>query len=118
MNEFPPNIDPKIATISAFLIGIALMDNFSAAEQNAIGNWFITIGQTLENTSAWQAMIESRIAGNTININSKKYKCTGNPYMDNDAWMKSPSDMEFERLKKIVCIMQEELEKLQKKRTN
>lgn len=118
MNDFPPNIDPKLATISAFFIGIALIDNFSAAEQNAIGNWFITIGQALENTSAWQSMIESRIGGNTININSKKFKCTGDPFMDNEAWTKSPSDMEFDRLKKIICIMQEELEKLQKKRTN
>lgn len=112
MKEFPPNIDPKLATISAVIIGLALMDNFSAAEQNAIGNWFMTIGQVLENTSAWQTMIESRIVGNTLNINSQKFKSTGDPYMDNEAWVKSPSSQELDRIKRVVRIMQEELNKM------
>lgn len=112
MKEFPPNIDPKIATVSAMLIGLALIDNFSAAEQSAIGNWFITIGQTLFNNSTWQAMIESRISGNTLNINSQKCKATGNPYMDNKAWVNSPTSMEIERLKCVIRIMQEEIEKM------
>lgn len=112
MKEFPPNIDPKIATVSAMLIGLALIDNFSAAEQSAIGNWFITIGQALFNNATWQAMIESRISGNTLNINSQKCKMTGNPYMDNKAWVNSPSSMEIERLKCVVRIMQEEIEKM------
>ncbi len=112
MKEFPPNIDPKIATVSAMLIGLALIDNFSAAEQSAIGNWFITIGQTLFNNATWQAMIESRISGNTLNINSQKCKMTGDPYMDNKAWVNSPSSMEIERLKCVIRIMQEEIEKM------
>ena len=116
MKYFPPNLDPKIYNLSALIIGFSLIGNFSAAEQNAIGNWFITIGQALENTSAWQSMIESRIGGNTININSKKFKCTGAPYMDNEACTKSPGDIELDRIKKVICIMQEEIEKLQKKK--
>lgn len=112
MKDFPPNIDPKIATISAVIIGLALIDNFSAAEQEAIGNWFITIGQTLFNNATWQAMIESRISGNTLNINSQKYKTTGNPYMDNKAWVNSPTSMEIERLKRVIRIMQDEIEKM------
>ena len=113
MKEFPPNIDPKLATISAVVIGLALMDNFSAVEQNAIANWFITIGQTLECTSAWQGMIESRISGNTLNINGINFKKYGNPYMDNPSWVDSPTSKEIDRLRKIVKIMQEEIEKLQ-----
>lgn len=113
MNNFPPNLDPKIYTISATLIGFALIDNFTANEQNAIGNWFITIGQILENNSAWQQMIESRISGGNININSKKFKETGNPYTDNKAWTESPSDKEMNELKKTVEIIQEQLKKMQ-----
>ncbi len=113
MQNFPPNIDPKIATITAALIGFALIDDFSAAEQNALGNWFITIGQILENNSAWQAMIENRIPGNTLNINSKKFKCTGNPYMDNESWIQSPSSEELERIKRVIKIMQDEINNLQ-----
>ena len=113
MNDFPPNIDSKLATLSSVLIGLALINDFSADEQKAIGNWFISIGQTLFTNASWQAMIESRIRGNTLNINSRKYKETGNPYMDNHSWTQSPCDKEIERLKKIVRIMQEEIEKLQ-----
>ena len=116
MNNFPPNLDPKIYTISAALIGIALIDHITAAEQNAIGNWFMSIGQLLENNSAFQQMIEQRIAGSTININSKEFKETGNPYMNNEAWFGSPQDKEMEQLKKIIQIMQEQIKELQEKK--
>ncbi len=114
MNTFPPNIDPKISTLSAVVIGFALIDNFTAAEQNAIGNWFITIGQILENNSAFQGVIENRIQGSTININSKKYKETGDPYMDNEAWVESPSDKQYNDLKKTIDIMKKEIDNLKK----
>lgn len=113
MKDFPPNIDPKISTISAVLIGMALINDFSAAEQNAIGNWFMTIGQVLENSAAWQQMIESRIQGSTININGRQFKENGEVYMNNQSWTESPSDKELNRLKKVIKIMQEEIEKLQ-----
>lgn len=83
MKNFPPSYDPKIYTISAVLIGLALIDNFTANEQNAIANWFITIGQTLENNAAWQQVIEERVVGNTVNINSVQAKNGGSPYVKN-----------------------------------
>ena len=113
MKDFPPNLDPKLYNISAVLIGFALIDNFTAAEQNAIGNWFITIGQILENNSAWQQVIESRISGNTININSENFKKTGNPYMNNKSWVESPTDKEVNQLKRTIEIIQEQLNKIQ-----
>lgn len=115
MNNFPPNFDPKIYTISAFIIGFALIDDFTASEQNAIGNWFITIGQILENNSAFQQMVEGRISGNSININSKKFKKTGDPYMDVKASCSTPTDKEIDNLKKIIKTMQDKIEELSKK---
>ncbi len=112
MKEFPPNLDPKLYTLLAVLIGYALIDNFNAAEQNAIGNWFITIGQILENNSAWQQVIESRITGSSININSEKFKKTGNPFTDTKAWVKTPTDKEFDQIKKTLKIMQDEIDRL------
>lgn len=43
------NIEDKhrLLTITAFTIGLALTDNLSFTEQNAIGNFFMLIGQTL-----------------------------------------------------------------------
>lgn len=114
MNNFPPNLDPKIYDISAVIVGFALIGNFTAAEQNAIGNWFITMGQILENNSAWQQVIESRITGNNININSKKCKETGNPYTEDEPWMKNPQNSKIDTLEKTMEIIQEQLKKMQK----
>ena len=37
----------KMITLTAFLIGYMLIDNLNSNEQNAIGNFFMLIGQTL-----------------------------------------------------------------------
>ena len=130
MKRFPPSLDPKLYTISAFAIGLALIDNFTANEQNAIGNWFITIGQTLENSAAWQQVVEERIQGNTININSREAKCGGSPYMNNPAlYPKQNSNSNFSNnssneslddyfamIEKTLKVMSEEIEKLKEER--
>ncbi|HAB67473.1 MAG TPA: hypothetical protein DCE23_08915 [Firmicutes bacterium] len=114
MENFPPNIDPKISTLTAVIIGFALIGNLTAGEQNAIGNWFITIGQIMENNSAFQQVIEARVKGNNININSAECKNTGNPYSNDEGWIKSPDNEEIERLKKVISIMQEQIDNLSK----
>ncbi len=114
MDYFPPNFDPKVYNISAILIGLALIGNFNVDEQNAIGNWFMTIGQVLENNAAWQCLIEGRIQGDNVNINSRKFKETGDPFTDAKAWVDSPQDKEIQQLKKMIKIMEEEIEKMKK----
>ncbi len=37
----------KLITITAFLIGYVLIDKLNSNEQNALGNFFMLIGQTL-----------------------------------------------------------------------
>lgn len=103
-------MDPKLYNISSVIVGFALIDNFSAAEQNAIGNWFITVGQILENNSAWQQLIENRITNSNININSKEYKRTGNPYTDGNKYNDSQFiNDEITSLKKSINIIMEQL---------
>lgn len=120
MGRFPPNYDPRIYTLSAVIIGLALIDNFTASEQNAIGNWFITVGQTLENNSAWQQVIEERVVGNTVNINSQEAKSGGSPYMHNPPlYPDDSSDNDdadrLATLEKTIQIMQKEIDALKKK---
>jgi hypothetical protein len=118
MNRFPPDIDPKIYTLSAAIIGFALIDDFTANEQNAIANWFLLIGQVLETNSAFQQINEERIEGNTININSNEYKTGGKAYMRNKAKEKHPFDQKEDiiRLEKVINIMQKEIDDLKKNR--
>ena len=41
------NLEDKTLTTLAFIIGLALIDNLSSTEQNAVGNWIMLIAQTL-----------------------------------------------------------------------
>ncbi|MBQ6285696.1 MAG: hypothetical protein IJK67_05285 [Bacilli bacterium] len=73
------NINPKFSTTAAFVIGLILIDDLTAAEQNAVGEWLILLGQTLITNSGLQMVIENKINNNTININSKELKSIYNP---------------------------------------
>jgi hypothetical protein len=41
------NSSAKLLTITAFLIGFALIDELNSTEQGALGNFFMLMGQTL-----------------------------------------------------------------------
>lgn len=123
MNRFPPNMPPRYWTLSSLIVGYALIDHFTANEQNAIGNWLMTAGQVLEANASFQQVVEERFQGNTININSKQYEQGGSPYMNNEPLYPRDSSQannstsqkdDIECLKKMIRIMQEEIEKLKK----
>lgn len=73
------NINPKYSTSIAFILGLILVDNLNSAEQNMLGNWIVLLGQTILTNAASQNIIESRIQGPRININSKEVKAIYNP---------------------------------------
>lgn len=73
------NTNPRYSTSIGFILGLLLVDNLTAPEQNMLGNWIILIGQTILTNAASQNIIESRISGNIFNINSKEVKCMYNP---------------------------------------
>ncbi len=78
--NFPPNIQPTTYNLIAVFIGIALVGDLNANEQNSLGNWFMLLGQYLATNASQQQLIESRIENSNININSKKSKRGGGPF--------------------------------------
>ncbi len=58
--NFLPNINANNFTVSAFVIGFLLLDDLNPAEQNAVGNWFMLIGQVLCTNSAQQQVLNNR----------------------------------------------------------
>ena len=80
MNNFPPNINPTTYNLIAVAIGIVLVGDLNANEQNSLGNWFMLLGQYLATNASQQQLIESRIENNNININSKKSKSGNGPF--------------------------------------
>lgn len=117
MNDRPLYLNPKAYTLSALIIGYALLGDYTANEQNAIGNWLMTISQILECNSAIQQAIEEKYKGYTFNINSRQFKNGGSPYMNNEPIFDfpDPSDQEVEDIKKVLQNMIKKLDEIKKK---
>lgn len=54
------DLPPRTLCIVAVVIGLIMVDDLTAAEQNSLGNFIILIGQVLETNSAQQAVYDSR----------------------------------------------------------
>jgi len=125
MHNFPPNISPRLQTLTAIILAYAFVDDFTAQEQVAIGNWFLQIGQTMVTIAQFQKVIEDRIEGNIININSKQFKCGGSPYMKDpdikgfyDNIYKQAKASDFEYIQQILNKLNEKIEQLKKEMEN
>lgn len=118
MRKIPLELNPRTYTLSAIILGYLMIGDYTANEQNAIGNWFMTIGQILESNSAIQQAIEDRVQGNTLNINSRKFKQGGSPYMDNPPLgdFLSPDDEEIKHIKKTLEDLLKKIDDLKQKK--
>lgn len=59
----------RLLTITAFTIGYVLIDELTATEQNAVGNFFMLIGQTLSTNSSFNFNVDWNNATNGTSIN-------------------------------------------------
>lgn len=66
---FSKNISPKISSLSAVAVGYLLLDDLSASEQNALGNWLMLVAQILS-TNAYFKQLQSEYQ----NEKSNNYK--------------------------------------------
>lgn len=55
-----PNVTPRAFTLSAFAVGFLLIDELSGYEQNALGSWFMLVGQTLCTNSSHHMLRKER----------------------------------------------------------
>ena len=116
------NINPRYSTSIAFILGLILIDDLTAPEQNMMGNWLILIGQTILTNASSQNLIESRISGGIMNINSREVKCKYNPPIYDINTIKeivnkiypSQNNEEFEILYKAINNLKKEIEALKK----
>jgi hypothetical protein len=123
MKDFPPNINSRLTTIIATVLGFLVIDDFTVIEQVAIGNWMIQIGQSVITNATYQNLLEARILGDErININSKEFKQGGCPfiYKDHNMNMKDMynalkiniTEQEIIQLQKLIKDFSEEIEKM------
>lgn len=55
-----PNINPKIFSLSAVAVGYILLDDMTANEQNAVGNWLMLVAQVLSTNAFYRAVMQER----------------------------------------------------------
>lgn len=55
-----PNIPPKLFSLSAVAIGYLLIDDSTANEQNALGNWLMLVAQVLSTNAFYRALMQER----------------------------------------------------------
>ena len=67
-----PNTSPKLFSLSAVIVGYLLIDDMTANEQNALGNWLMLVGQLIS-TNAYYASVQA-----DRNQNSNLYKNNSN----------------------------------------
>lgn len=87
-----PNVSPKAFSFSAIIVGYLLIDDLTANEQNALGNWLMLTAQVLC-TNAYYKQVQQE-------------RSTSNPNVSNEDGI--------EMLKKMVNALNEEIENLKR----
>lgn len=55
-----PNVPPKLFSLSAVVVGYILIDDMTANEQNAVGNWLMLVAQVLSTNAFYKAVMKER----------------------------------------------------------
>lgn len=87
-----PNVSPKAFSFSAIIFGYLLIDDLTANEQNALGNWLMLTAQVLC-TNAYYKQVQQE-------------RSTSNKNVSNEDGI--------EMLKKMVNALNEEIENLKR----
>lgn len=93
-----PDIPPKAFTFSAIVVGYLLIDDTTANEQNALGNWLMLIAQVLC-TNAFYKQVQMERGNITENANENRNYTT---------------DETIDMLEKMIRALQSEIDELKK----
>lgn len=110
-----PNIPPKLFSLSAIAVGYLLIDDSTANEQNALGNWLMLVAQVLSTNAYYKALMQER------GLDSDNLTETGrnNSYSFGNNRFKTNNNNEFEdtiaMLEKMVKVINKEINDLKGK---
>ncbi len=107
-----PNVPPKLFSLSAVVVGYILIDDMTANEQNAVGNWLMLVAQVLSTNAFYRAVMQER------GLEPKESTETGRNNADTfsgSSSNSSPSDNEtVVMLEKMVRAMQTEIDNIKR----
>src|SRR5574344_1877343 len=67
-----PDIPPILFTLSAIAVGYILIDDLTANEQNALGNWLMLTAQVLCTNAFYKQVQNERLTKNVSNLNAEE----------------------------------------------
>lgn len=106
-----PSIDAKTYSLSAIIVGYLLIDESTPAEQNALGGWFMLVGQLLSTNAAQQQLLNNR--NKTSNSTNRHIINDDNL---NDSTVQSDIEQQIIMMQKIINAMQHEINNLKKEK--
>lgn len=118
--SYIPNIPPKLFTASAVVIGYLLIDDTTANEQNALGNWLMLVAQVLC-TNAFFLQVQQERSGNpssnnirssTINNYNNGHNQTNNFNNNNEKEMSTEQTIIM--MQKMIKALETEIENIKK----
>ena len=118
-----PNIPPKLFSISAVAIDYLLIDDTTANEQNALGNWLMLVAQVLSTNAFYRALmqergLEPRESTESGKNNSYSFGNNSN-YFNNNFNGKTDSQTEYNEtiimLEKMIRALEKEICEIKKK---
>ncbi len=97
-----PNIPPKAFSFSAVIVGYLLIDDMTANEQNALGNWLMLVAQVISTNAFYKQVMSERGMDNSDEI--KKNNNINN--------QNNPNIDEIIMLEKMIKALKQEIENL------
>lgn len=102
-----PNIPPKLFSLSAVAVGYILIDDTTAKEQNAMGNWLMLVAQVLSTNAFYRQVMQERGLEPSGSTESGNNNNNNNSFNNEDT---------IKMLKKMIFAMQQEINELKKKK--
>lgn len=103
-----PNIPPKLFSLSAIVVGYILIDDMTANEQNALGNWLMLVAQVLSTNAFYRNVMQERGLEPRESTESEK----------NNNKKKDPNNNELKEtlimLEKMINALQKEIDELKR----
>lgn len=116
-----PNIPPKLFSLSAVVVGYILIDDLTANEQNAIGNWLMLVAQVLSTNAFYRAVMQERglepknsTETGRNNADTFASSTKGHYTEQNNHYDQSDSTQTIVMLEKMIRAMQKEINEIKK----
>ena len=110
-----PNVPPKLFSLSAVVVGYILIDDMTANEQNAVGNWLMLVAQVLSTNAFYRAVMKER------GLEPKESTETGRNNADtfsgsssNSSSSDTPDNETVVMLEKMVFALQTEIDNIKR----